>query len=184
MGVFAMDPHIKDGYVQQWNLSVERAIAATLISVAYVGNKGTHLYTFGNPNLAPAGPGAINPRRPYTNVAGISWEQDGTNSNYQSLQIRAERRVARGLSFITAYAWGHAIDDSSGTYIEGQSDPSQQPNNRPAERSNSEFDVRHALTFSYIYELPFGRGQRFLSGISGVADELIGRRPLSRLSAS
>ena len=174
IGVFALDTHIKDGYVQEWNLSVERIIAGTLVSMAYVGNTGTHLYSFSNPNLAPPGPGPINPRRPYTNVAGISWEESCCNSNYNALQMRAERRVGKGLSFIVAYAWGHAIDDSSGTYIEGISDPAQQPRNRRAERSNSEYDVRQALTFSYIYQLPFGRGQRFLNGISGVADKFIG----------
>jgi hypothetical protein len=174
IGVFAIDPHIKDGYVQQWNITLERALGANLISVGYIGNKGTHLYTSGNPNLAPPGPGPINPRRPFANVAGISWEQDGINSIYGGLQVRAERRVATGLSFIVSYAWGHAIDESSGTYIEGQSDPAQQPNNRRAERSNSEYDVRHALTFSYIYDLPFGRGRQFLSGISRAADAIIG----------
>ena len=76
---------------------------------------------------------------------------------------------------IASYAWGHVIDDSSGSYIESQSDVAQQPRNKSAERSNAEFDVRHALTFSYIYELPFGKGQPFLSNMSGVAEALLVR---------
>jgi hypothetical protein len=173
IGVFATDRNIDDAYIQQWNLSVEQGIGANVISIAYVGNKGTNLYTFSNPNLAPPGPGPINPRRPYTNVSGINWQESSADSNYHALQIRAERRVARGLSLIASYAWGHVIDTSSGTYIESQSDPAQQPRNRKAERSSAEFDVRHALTFSYIYELPFGRGHALLGGVSGVADKLI-----------
>jgi hypothetical protein len=164
--------NIDDGKVQEWNLSLEQSIGANLISVAYVGNKGTHLVGGGFSDQAPPGPGPLNPRRPFTNVSVGLAGSDG-NSTYNSLQVRAERRFARGLSFIVSYAWEHAIDNSDGSYIESQSATFQQPNNLNAERSDAEFDVRNALTFSYIYELPFGRGHSLLGGVSGVADKLI-----------
>ena len=174
IGAFATDFNIEDGYVQQWNLTIEQALGDNLLSIAYIGNKGTNLYGQGRPNQAPPGAGSIQPRRPYTNVGNILWQESSANSSYNALQLKATRRVARGLSMIASYAWGHVIDDSSGSYIESQSDSAQQPRNKPAERSNAEFDVRHALTFSYIYELPFGRGQPYLSGMSGVAEALLG----------
>ena len=167
-----MVPHILDGYIQQWNFTVEQAFGANLVSAGYVGNKGTHLFGGGFTDLAPPGPGPINPRRPFTNATVALAGSDG-NSTYNALQLKAQRRFANGVSFIVSYAWGHVIDNTDGSYIESQSVTFQQPNNLSKERSNAEFDVRHALTFSYIYELPFGRGHTLLGGASGFVDKLV-----------
>jgi Carboxypeptidase regulatory-like domain/TonB dependent receptor-like, beta-barrel len=169
----ALQHHIKDAYISEWNLTVEHLIGANLFTVGYIGNKGTQLYSFSSPNLAPPGPGPIQPRRPYTNFGGISFEESGTDSNYNALQAKMERRFSNGLAYTASYAYSKCIDTSDGTYIESQSDTYQRPNDRAAERAVCEFDVRHALTFTYIYELPIGRGKSLLGGVSGVADKLI-----------
>jgi hypothetical protein len=175
--------HIKDGYVSQWNLTVERMVGQNRLSIGYVGNKGTDLYTFSSPNLAPPGPGPINPRRPYTNLSGIGYQEGASDSTYEALQLRADRRFANGLSFTASYAYGKCLDTSDGTYIESQSDTYQQPNNRSAEKTFCEFDVRNALTFSYIYELPLGHGKAFKSGVTGAADKLISGWQLQGLTS-
>ena len=169
----ALEQHIKDGYVDQWNLTFEHLFGANLFSVGYLGNKGTQLYSFSSPNLAPPGPGPIQPRRPYTNFGGISDQISGTDSTYNALQAKMERRFTKGLAYTVAYAFGKCLDTSDGTYIESQSDVYQQPNNRAAEKAPCEFDVRNAVTFSYIYELPFGRGKAVLGGASGITDKLV-----------
>jgi hypothetical protein len=179
----ALKQHIKDAYISQWNLAVEHSFGATLLSIGYLGNKGTQLYSFSSPNLAPPGPGPINPRRPYTNFGGIAFQTDGTDSSYEALQAKVERRFANGLSYTASYAWGKCIDTSDGTYIESQSDTYQRPNNRAAERALCEFDVRHAFTVGYVYELPFGRGKALLGGASGVAGKLISGWQLQGLTS-
>jgi len=179
----ALQHHVKDAYISEWNLTVEHLIGANLFSVGYLGNKGTQLYSFSSPNLAPPGPGPIQPRRPYTNFGGISFEQSGTDSSYEALQAKMERRFTNGLAYTVSYAYGKCLDTSDGTYIESQSDSYQQPNNRKAEKSVCEFDVRHALTFSYIYELPFGHGKAVLGSASGVAGKLISGWQLQGLTS-
>ncbi len=163
----------KDAYVQEWNLTLEHTIGANLLSAGYVGNKGTHLLTFAPPNLAPPGAGPINPRRPYTNVGGLQWQESSRTSSYHGLHLKAQRRFTRNLAFTASYAFGKSINNGDGTYIESRSDVFQQPRNPAAERGLAEFDVRHALTFSYNYQLPIGRGQALLGNASGVTNKLI-----------
>jgi hypothetical protein len=166
------EPTIPDGYVQEWNLAIEQGFGPTAFSLSYVGNKGTHLVGGGFSNLANPGPGPIPPRRPFTNV-NVGLAGSGADANYNALQARLERRFSAGLSFIVSYAFQHALSDSDGTYIESQSAVAQHPNNLHLEYSNAEFDVRNAVTFSYVYELPFGQGHALLGQVGSVTNKLI-----------
>src|SRR5262249_2692553 len=51
----ALQHHVKDAYISEWNLTVEHLVGANLFSIGYLGNKGTQLYSFSSPNLAPPG---------------------------------------------------------------------------------------------------------------------------------
>jgi hypothetical protein len=89
--------------------------------------------------------------------------------------------MSSGLTFLTAYTLSKAIDDSYG----GLDDTTSPPNNNAdlaAERSRASFDVRHRLVFSYIYELPFGKGRHFLSAASPLVDGLVGGWQVEGLS--
>jgi hypothetical protein len=186
-GATAIQKDFKDGYIQQWNLTLEHTIGGTLFSLGYVGNKGTDLYRSINVNLAPPGPGPINPRRPFTSmvvaqgglvpagptaVAGISVQGYGANSTYNAMHVKVQRRFAHNLAFTVSYAWGKAIDDNSGSGVEGWTQTQQQPLNSKAERGLANIDYRHSLTFNYIYSLPFGKGQRYLN--KGMAAKIAG----------
>ena len=89
------------------------------------------------------------------------------DSNYNSLQMSFNRRMSKRLTADLAYTWSKSIDNASVasanvTSQGGGSAPAvQNPNNLKLERSLSEFDVPHVLSFSYVYALPFGRGQRW-----------------------
>ncbi len=183
----AIQKNFKDGYVQQWNLTVEHGIGATTFQIAYVGNTGTQLYQSINVNLAPLGPGPIVPRQPFTEmrvatggvvtpglqpVGAISFQGSGANSNYNGLQIKVQRRFVRNLSFTASYAWSKAIDSNDGSGIESYPETLQQPLNAAAERGLAQFDLPQSLTFDYVYMLPIGRGQKFLS--SGVPAQILG----------
>lgn len=172
IGAFGVLPNIDDGLVQEWNLDLEQTLGANVLSIAFVGNKGTYLYGPGFTDQAPPGPGPLIPRLPITNVQ-VNLAGSAGDANYNALQASWNRRFVRGLSIIVAYAWQHALDNSDGTYIESQSATYQQPNNLKAERADAEFDVRNALTFSYIYELPFGRNHASLGRVGGLTNKLI-----------
>ncbi|MGH9352123.1 MAG: hypothetical protein ACRD2G_08195, partial [Terriglobia bacterium] len=97
-------------YEQDWNLSVQRELAPnTVVEVAYVGGKGTHLLGYLDSNQAPISVREGNPTeslnalRPYQGYGTIVDITPEFNSNYNSLQVSANRRVAKGLSFGLAY---------------------------------------------------------------------------------
>ncbi|HWB95799.1 MAG TPA: TonB-dependent receptor, partial [Bryobacteraceae bacterium] len=157
-------------YVQQWNLNVERQIPGQiLLTVAYVGSKGTHLLYFPNINLPYPGPGAVASRRPYPDYGNITYFTPSAGSNYHGLQLSAEKRAARGLSFLASYGWAHAIDDVSSLF-----GSVQDPRNRVSDRGNSDYDLRQRFVFSYNWDLPLGRGRKFLTGAGRAADLLLG----------
>jgi hypothetical protein len=183
----AIQKNFKDGYVQQFNLTVEHSIGATSFQVAYVGNTASQLYQSFDVNLTTPGPGPIVPRQPFTQmlvatggvvtpglqpVGGIDVQGSGANSNYNGLQIKVQRRFTHNLSFTASYAWSKAIDSSDGSGIESYPEGLQQPFNTAAERGLAQFDLPQSLTFDYIYALPMGRGQMFLS--NGVLANVLG----------
>ena len=162
---FAYYPYdFKTTGAYEWNFNVQRELwTNNVLTVAYVGAKGSHIFVTENINQATPGPGAVGPRRPYPNLADGTSVGPWGNSIYNSLQTTFERRFSRGLSFLGAWTWSHSIDDSSGTGSEGI----QNPYNLALYRGNSTFDLRHNLTLSWTYELPFGRGKRFLRDAKG-----------------
>jgi hypothetical protein len=86
------------------------------------------------------------------------------------LQARLERRFSGGVSFLLGYTWSHSIDTAS----RGSGGSWHQNARRLRDdRGHSDFDVRHRFTYSYVYQLPFGRGRRFLSHVGPAADRLV-----------
>jgi hypothetical protein len=152
-----LDINFRDTYAESWNLSVQREIrSGTLIDVAYVASHTLKARRAININQP------VNGVRPYSGFTNIIAIQQAGNSNFNSLQIKAERRFSKGLGFTSVYMWGHAIDDrpSTGTSL------TQDNNNMSAERGDSDFDVRHRATFSGMYRIPFKRlGDWNLTGI-------------------
>jgi len=140
-------------YVQQWNINLQRQLPFdTLLTVAYVGTHGVKLRDEIDLNQARPGPGAVASRRPYPLFNGIINTEFRANSLYHGLQGTFEKRYAKGLSFLASYTWGHAIDDAA--LFGGDH---QDMLNLRADRSNSPYDVRHTVIYSFNYELPFGR---------------------------
>jgi hypothetical protein len=107
--------------------------------------------------------------------AGIAAFRSNTQSNYNSLQVRLEKRYSHGLQYEAAYTFAHALDNASsaslGSVNNGDFRDQTNPN---LEYGNSDFDVRHRFVFSYVYELPFGHGRRFAGDASGFLNQVIG----------
>lgn len=100
------------------------------------------------------------------------------NSSYHSLQLMAEKRYSNGLQFLATYVWSKSIDDSSvpddNTTWLGSFTSLQDPNKPWLERSLSTFDIPAVLQFSYIYDLPVGRGRTFFNKMPSVLDAIVG----------
>ncbi|MEZ5400914.1 MAG: TonB-dependent receptor [Bryobacteraceae bacterium] len=162
-GAYAWDPNQKSSYTQQWNLTMQKKLpGAVYLDASYVGSKGTGLTLAfdGNRPLTTATPGGSTPslaaRRPFPGFASINTYKPIGNSIYHSLQMKAERRVSRGLSLLGAYTWAHSLSNADISSVGGGSFLGGVQNifNLAAERSDSTFDIRHRLSIAAIYDIP------------------------------
>lgn len=105
------------------------------------------------------------------------------SSKYDALQASVQHGFSHGGTILGAYTWGKIIgnaDNTTGYFLDstganGSNTYSpQDPNNLHAERSISFFNVRQRFVASYVLDLPFGKGQRFLHGGSGVENAVVG----------
>jgi hypothetical protein len=84
-----------------------------VLSLAYVGSKGTHLIGSRDLNQPAPGLGTLQFRRPYRQYANILLAGSGGNPNYHSMQAAFQRDMHRGLSVLSPYTWSTSIDDTS-----------------------------------------------------------------------
>ncbi len=116
---------------------------------------------------------------PYPQFTGVSTDVQMIGSSiYHALQLSAEKRYSNGLQLLANFTWSKSIDDSSVaddnvTWI-GSSTSLQDPNKPWLERSLSTFDIPWILQFSYVYELPIGRGKAFLRNMPRALDAVLG----------
>ena len=162
-------------YSQNWNFSIERAIAKDyLLDIRYVGNKGTHLPRFIEANPSVYGPGVNannnNEIRQYTtcNAAGIcnygsvGLLADDSSSTYHALEVAFSRQFSHGLSFLASYWFSKSLDyistlnvaGSAPTLVAGENDLAQNPFDLAAEHGPSLFDARNRFVFSGTWALP------------------------------
>jgi len=90
---------------------------------------------------------------------GLSW--------YDSMQVSVQRRFAGGLQVQAAYTWSKSLDTSSGLFSEEADNAAtgvEIPDNIRNEKGLSNFDVRHNAVINVLYELPFGKSLRGVSG--------------------
>jgi len=199
--LYSIDPHLVTPYTQQWHLGLEYQLPAdTVLDVSYAGSRGLKLFAFYNGNQAVPVLGTDSlptaPRRPANNEApgatgpctlansqncnpaldvAIDTFRSNAQSNYNSLQVRLEKRYSHGLQYEIAYTFAHALDNASsaslGSVNNGDFQDQRFPNSN---YGNADFDVRHRIVFSYVYDLPFGHGRPFANGATGVKNQIIG----------
>ena len=163
----------RDTYSIQWNLGIQHElVSGLLVDTSYVGSKTNKLKRnrfFNQPQLTN---GVVGPR-PYPAFGRLRLAEWTGSSNFHSLQARVEKRFADGLTFISSYTWGKSIDNTGGQG-RGSSSTPQNSYDLAAERGLSDFDVRHVYRFSWVAELPFGRGQAFGADIPTAANFILG----------
>jgi hypothetical protein len=182
-------PDVRPQLTQQWNVFVERQLSDSLsLNVGYVGQHASHMvvpFDFNQPLPGTGDPSTWAPtdaRRPLTALNPALGATSGTNSigvsNYNAIQATVRERPAKGLEFMGSYTYGKALSDSIGYYGVGWGQGSIQgfyyENNRDPKTNYgpSPYDVRHNLSLSANYELPFGSGRSH--DMKGIANVLLG----------
>jgi hypothetical protein len=179
IGTQNIDSKFREGYVQQWNLSVQRELAAGIsLDVGYVGNKGTKLTELIFFNIPTPGPAAtIQARRPFPRWGTALSLNSFVTSNYNALLVKGQKRFSSGLSFLASYTWSKSMDISSerGNGDRGGGFEGGDPRNLIGYfRARSGFDIRQRFVVSYVYELPFGKGKAYGNNLPAAGNWLIG----------
>jgi hypothetical protein len=180
VGYTRLQPNFADGYVQEWNLTVQRQIgSATSIEVAYMGSKGTHLINGATGNQGTPSPDVnapLQPRRPIPSLFATTFDIfSNAYSHYNGLGITFRRNFSHGLSANVAYTWSHALDIASSSNLgSGNNGFYRSEDHQNWEYGNADVDQRHRLTAYYDWQLPFGHGRMFASRASGLVDHIIG----------
>ncbi|MCL5744129.1 MAG: TonB-dependent receptor, partial [Acidobacteria bacterium] len=154
-------PNRRTPYVQTWSFNLQRQFGNNVVvEVGYVGNialKMGRSVTLNVPLTPQAGP--IQARRPLTGFGPASHFQYDSNSNYNALQFRAEKQFSRGFSLLAAYTFGRNTDLSG----DEQTGSTIDPRNLNRDRGLSESQIKHRLTLTYVWQLPFGPGKPLLN---------------------
>ena len=164
---FAVDPNVRVGYAQNWQVSMQRDLPGSMTMLAtYLGTKGSHLMQEFLPNTYPVG--AVNPCPACP--AGFVYLTSNGSSSRQAGQFELRRRLRNGLTATLQYTLSKATDDSgafTGVSLTGAA-IAQDWLNLDAERAPSNVDQRHLLTAQFQYTTGVGvRGGRLLTGVKG-----------------
>lgn len=178
VNVFSLDPNFRTNYTWQWNFGIQRELSnGLLFETAYVGNAAHKLTGRDLPNQAfldadPLRPTPVISRRPNPNIGDVSYVSALDNSNYHSLNVKLNKRFASGFSLLGSYTYSKVM--GIGGALFGDQSRQQDARNRRAEYAPLEFNQKQRLTVAWIYELPVGKGKRFLTGASGAGGMLVG----------
>jgi hypothetical protein len=189
------DSHIPT--LDAWNITIQQQFGKNLSGeIAYVGNKGTHVFAGNNPDINPNEPSVIgfkegipkDQRRPFFNaypnlypvitdasgnVTGGGFTNDVTyfanasSSNYHALQTRLDKRFSQGLQFQANYTWSRALNFDQDYFV-----------NQP-HYGLVDFNRKHVFIFNSVYDLPFGHGRMFGGGWAKPVDWILGGWQLS-----
>jgi hypothetical protein len=153
--LYLVNPHASLPYTQQWNVTLQHQLTpSTLLSAAYVGTEGTHLLAQNDINQPVPGATAIASRRPFPTFQSIVDSDTIDTSSYNALQVSAERRLARNLSFQLSYTWSHALDYASANPATGGALFEDSYDHR-LDRGDADFNLPQRFVGSFVYQLPF-----------------------------
>jgi hypothetical protein len=182
------------------NLTIQYQLTPSMsVQAAYVGTFGRHLEVFPGSNeptqllptnvtltgskLLAGQPGGPVP----ASQGGLQWPDfaEGASyattegsSYYHGLQTSVEKKFSGGLNFLFAYTYSKvrsdALDLLNGFAGNGYRAPYVPGVGIHADYGLANFDIRNVVHFSGSYELPFGKGKRFMGDASGVSNGLVG----------
>src|SRR5450759_961667 len=171
---FVIPLNYKNPNVQSWNMSIQRSLPLHFtLDVAYVGNHGVRTstqYNLNNPNTADQMGKGVNGRplyQKFLRTADTTLYFAGYSSMYNGLQVKLNRRFHNGLAITTAYTMARGMAFQTGddgnlwNYI-----------NPRRSYARTDFDRHQTFVQSYVYDLPFGIGRKWLN--QGLAAKIVG----------
>jgi len=185
---------LADPTVFQWNASIDHNIGwGTVLRASYTGSHTYNLIY--SPDLNQVAPNTVGyaaltatPALRQQNLLYPAFREvltraNGPSDKYDALTFEVNKRFSNGLQFFNNYTWAKNITNalgpapSSAIPIGGQGDNGNNVENIfniAADSGNAFYNPRHRFVSTFVYDLPFGRGQRFLGNVSRAANLAIG----------
>lgn len=180
IGFRGVDQNFRNPLVQKWNFSIQQDLGwSSALEVSYIGSHGAKQLINWDPNTprnSPAIGAPQNDRRLYPELrGGIQQTSTFGMSNYHALAAKFEKRYSSGMTFTSSYTYGHALTNT-GTPLSGSQGFALYDIQCgfACEYSDAAWDIRHRWVTNFVYDLPFGRGRQFASGVSKFADLVVG----------
>jgi hypothetical protein len=183
--LFVEEINGKKPRVYMWTYSVQKALFHDwVVEAAYVGSHGRRLSKRYNA-YANATPGVL-----YSVTPGVATKYPQLNqmlysslsgwSDFNALNVKVEKRFSNGWQLLVADTWAKSIDnDSAGSY----GSPNLNPANFQLDKGLSDFNIKERFVASVVYELPFGKGKKYLNHIGRAADLFIGGWQLNDITS-
>ena len=178
---YAFPIHYRDPSVQQWNLTLEQDFGHSIgMRLSYSGSHGKNLEAMVDLNQVQPntlGYSVVSANLPYPDWSIIQSVTNLAESNYHSGTAEISRHSGKNLTFDASYTWTRDLSNAAGatpnafavaggTYLTTRFHPG-------LDYGNVIYDRRHRFLTTWLYDLPFGRGQRWLSG-AGAVNGIVG----------
>jgi hypothetical protein len=179
LGLNGEDPNVKTPYAENFNLTIEHGFGNDFAAnVGYVGNLSRHMLGLVDPNspIALQNPNINDQQvRPLPDFGGTSYVAFTGESAYDALQATLQKRMSHGYTVLATYTWSQNRSDAHSATGTNGSSGLRNFNLLPIETENdlTGEDVRQRFTFSALYQIPFGIGQKYFN-TNRAADYLIG----------
>jgi hypothetical protein len=169
--------NFRNPLVHKWNLAVQKELPHGMaLELSYVGNHQAHGVQIWDPNDCPNSPlGSYNcaSNRIVPALGGLSFLDSFGFGNYHGFTTKLEKRLSGGLTFNSSYTYGHALANT-GTTLTGSSNAGSKVRRDFGQGyASAAWDIRHNWVTNFIYDLPFGKGKRFMNS-GGVASRILG----------
>jgi hypothetical protein len=172
---FALDQGLRTPYSEQWNLSVQHSFSKnSLAELAYIGSQSRRLPVRWNvDDCSTPGSLACNPSaRPWQQYSYVYYAADAAFGSYNALNAKFQREFSGGFNFLANYTWSKALTNT----MQGGANTglNQMGTCLACDKGMAGFNVPQRLTVATVWQLPAGRGKRFLTNVSPFWDRVVG----------
>jgi len=175
------DPHMQRPYADQFNFGIQQQLGSnTVLTANYVGSRGHHLDigVSGNTGKTPSAvanylPSGATTTSPFPYITPSDFDTAIGKSSYDAFQASLNGRSFHGLTYLVSYTWSKTLDlGCTGWYgVEGCS--IQHPYDLKQDKGPAATDIPQILSAAWVYQIPFGKGQKFSSS-SGILNYIVG----------
>jgi hypothetical protein len=173
--LFALDTGLRTPYIMQWSVAIQHnPTKSTIVEVDYIGTQSRKLPIRYNADDCSVVGSLICDQsvRPYKQFNYIYAAANEGTSSYNAFVAKLQRQFSEGLSFVANYTWSKALSNTEqGGAPVGIN---QRGTCLSCDKGMTGYNVPQRLVASSVWELPFGKGKRYMNGASDALDRIAG----------